>query len=134
MSQHDAVLFANEAFYLAFRTRDMSAMADLWAEKVPVSCIHPGWPPLSGRTEVLQSWEGILGGDASPEISCHGAKAHVYGDLATVICFERVPDSYLIATNVFMREDGLWKIVHHQAGPTSGAPDADDEAAPQPIN
>ena len=28
MPQREAVLFANEAFYLAFRTRDLAAMED----------------------------------------------------------------------------------------------------------
>ena len=134
MSQHDAVLFANEAFYLAFSGRDMDAMAGIWAAKVPVTCIHPGWPPLFGREEVLESWAGILSGDTPPEIVCHGATAHVYGDAATVVCYEQLPDSYLIATNYFVREDGVWRIVHHQAGPTAGAPatEADDE--PKTVN
>jgi ketosteroid isomerase-like protein len=125
MSQHDAVLFANEAFYLAFSSRDMAAMTDMWATRVPVSCIHPGWAPLLGRDDVLQSWEGIFSGEAPPPITCHGARAHVYGDTATVLCYERIPENYLIATNIFVREGGLWKIVHHQAGPTNGGPVVD---------
>ena len=124
MSQHDAVLFANEAFYLAFASRDLAAMTDLWAARVPVSCIHPGWAPLLGRDEVLQSWEGIFSGEAPP-ITCHGARAHVYGEAATVLCYERIPENYLIATNIYVREGGLWKMVHHQAGPTNGGPVAD---------
>jgi hypothetical protein len=122
MSQHDAVLFANEAFYLAFSSCDLAAMTDLWATGVPVSCIHPGWAPLLGRDDVLDSWKGIFSGQAPPPITCHGPCAHVYGDAATVLCYERIPESYLIATNIFVREGGLWKIVHHQAGPTNGDP------------
>lgn len=101
-------------------------MADIWASEAQVSCIHPGWPPLFGREEVLESWDGIFSGNAPPQITCHGAQAHVYGDVATVLCYERIPESYLIATNVFVREGGLWKIVHHQAGPTHGVPAPDD--------
>jgi ketosteroid isomerase-like protein len=127
MTQRDAVLFANEAFYVAFGARDMAAMTDLWATRAPVTCIHPGWPPLFGRDEVLESWEGIFSGDASPEITCHGAQPHLYGEMATVLCYERIPESYLIATNVFVREGGLWKIVHHQAGPTQGGPVSDED-------
>jgi hypothetical protein len=134
MSQHDAVLFTNEAFYLAFRSRDLAAMSDLWASRVPVSCIHPGWPPLYGREEVLESWRGIFGGDAPPEITCHGPRPCVYGDAATVLCYERVPESFLIATNIFVHEGGLWKIVHHQAGPTTGAPEAHRDEEPRPFN
>lgn len=128
MTQQDAVLFANEAFYISFSSRDLKAMADIWSSQAPVSCIHPGWPPLFGREEVLESWNGIFAGDAPPEITCHGAQAHVYGEAATVLCYERIPESYLIATNVFVREGGLWKIVHHQAGPTHGVPAADEGA------
>jgi ketosteroid isomerase-like protein len=134
MTQNDAVLFANEAFYLAFRACDFAAMTDLWASRAPVSCIHPGWPPLHGRDDVLESWRGIFTGGAPPEISCHDARAYVYGDAATVLCYERIPQSYLIATNVFAREGGLWKIVHHQAGPTNGAPGAEPEDEPRPVN
>jgi ketosteroid isomerase-like protein len=134
MSQHEAVLFANEAFYLAFSCQDMTAMADLWASKVPVSCIHPGWPPLFGRDEVLDSWKGIFAGDAPPAVSCHGAHAHVYGETATVLCYERIPESFLAATNVFVREGGLWKIVHHQAGPTHGAPAMEQDDVLPPFN
>jgi len=134
MSQHDAVLFANEAFYLAFNSQDLAAMADLWATNARVSCIHPGWPPLFGREDVLESWEGIFAGDTPPQISCHGAQPHIYGETATVLCYERIPESYLIATNVFFREGGLWKIVHHQAGPTHGAPSVEENPQFTPFN
>ena len=126
MTQRDAVLFANEAFYISFNSQDLKAMADIWSSKSQVSCIHPGWPPLFGREEVLESWDGIFSGETPPQISCHGARAHVYGEVATVLCYERIPENYLIATNVFVREGGLWKIVHHQAGPTHGVPTADE--------
>jgi hypothetical protein len=134
MSQHEAVLFANEAFYLAFSGQDLPAMTDLWASGVPVSCIHPGWPPLFGRDDVLDSWAGIFSGDAPPSVSCHSARALVYGELATVLCFERIPESYLATTNIFIHERGLWKIVHHQAGPTHGAPAMEQNADRPPFN
>ena len=47
------VLAANEAFYEAFRQRDMAAMEALWAQHAPVTCIHPGWEALVGRADVL---------------------------------------------------------------------------------
>jgi hypothetical protein len=134
MSQHEAVLFANEAFYLAFNGQDMPAMTDIWARTAPVSCIHPGWPPLFGREEVLESWDGILSGDVPPAVSCHGARALVYGEAATVLCYERLPEGYLAATNVFVREKGVWKMVHHQAGPTDGAPALEQVTDIPPFN
>lgn len=134
MSDREAVLFANEAFYQAFNDRDGETMAVLWARGVEVACLHPGWPPLFGREDVLESWEGIFAGDTPPQISCHGAQPHIYGETATVLCYERIPENYLIATNVFFREGGLWKIVHHQAGPTHGAPTAEENPHRTPFN
>ena len=52
MSELDAVLFANEAFYRAFADREMPAMVDLWATEAPVSCIHPGHEPLLEYDEI----------------------------------------------------------------------------------
>ena len=42
MPEHAAVLFANDAFYLAFANRDYDAMDVIWARDAPVTCIHPG--------------------------------------------------------------------------------------------
>jgi hypothetical protein len=35
-----------------------------------------------------------------------------------VLCHEHVEQTALAATNVFVREGGGWKMVHHQAGPS----------------
>lgn len=122
MSDRSAVLFANEAFYAAFASRDLAAMAKAWAEAAPVSCIHPGWDALHGRGPVIESWRAILEGASPPDIRCRGARASIYGKVATVVCFEEIGGNYLIATNVFVQESGHWRMVHHQAGPTNGAP------------
>ncbi len=111
----EAVLEANAAFYRAFDQRDLEALAALWAEHAPVGCIHPGWAPLHGRESVVASWKRILEGQP-PRIACLGARAHVFGDCALVICSEHLEGGTLAATNVFAREGGAWKLVHHQAG------------------
>ena len=48
-----ALLFANETFYRAFAERDVPLMEALWADTEPVTCLHPGWPPVEGREAVL---------------------------------------------------------------------------------
>ncbi len=121
------VLEANSAFYAAFARRDAEAMDGLWARRAPVACVHPGWDALSGREEVMASWRAILGGDGAPSISCTRAAAHVLGATAFVVCHERLADGRLVATNVFVREDGGWRLCHHQAGPLSQR-SADDDA------
>jgi ketosteroid isomerase-like protein len=111
------VLEANEAFYRAFAEHDADAMAALWAEASPVACIHPGWDVLDGRDAVLASWRRILGSEGAPEIACALAEARVLGDVAFVTCQEVIDGSRLAATNVFVREGGGWRMVHHQAAP-----------------
>ncbi|MEO5372930.1 MAG: nuclear transport factor 2 family protein [Alphaproteobacteria bacterium] len=123
MSQSDAVLFANEAFYRAFADRRFDTMKTLWAKGAPVSCIHPGWGALAGRDQVLSSWEAILGNPDAPDIACVNPVAQVYGEAAAVICNERIGESFLIATNVFVREEGRWLLVHRQAGPVVTPPE-----------
>lgn len=129
MSEEKALLAANEAFYQAFSARDLEAMKAVWAQRAPTACIHPGWGPLVERDKVIESWAEILSGPNSPRITCHGARAFQFGDSAFVICFEAVQGAYLIATNVFVKEDGAWRLVHHQAGPTNEVP---EETTPPP--
>lgn len=111
------VLDANEGFYRAFAARDLDAMQRVWADRLPVVCVHPGWDVLVGRDRVIASWDGILSSPSSPEVSCDRAEAHVLGEVALVTCHEVLPGGRLAATNVFAREDGRWRMVHHQATP-----------------
>jgi ketosteroid isomerase-like protein len=118
MSQMEReVLAANQAFYQAFATRDVKAMDDLWARHAPVACVHPGWKPMRGREQVMSSWSAILEGPSPPAISCAAPTPFVLDDVAFVVCTEHIPPaSFLAATNVFVREGGSWKLVHHHAG------------------
>lgn len=134
MSDRELVLFANEAFYRAFADQDFEAMSELWAEHAPCSCIHPGWAPLHGRDQVLESWAAIIANPDSPDIACHAARATLYDATAVVICYEELAGQYLVATNVFVREGRLWKMVHHQAGPTTAAPDAGEPEDDSPVH
>ena len=115
-SAEDELLRANRAFYDAFAGGDMEGMDALWAQRAPVACIHPGWPPLRGREDVMESWRSILL-DGPPKIRCEQAQAQTLGDVGFVTCLEQLETGTLVATNVFVREDALWHMVHHQAGP-----------------
>ena len=127
MSENDAVLFANEAFYGAFAEGDIDAMEELWAKSVPVSCIHPGWNPLDGREMVMATWTAILSNTQSQKITCLGPKAAVFGDSAIVTCYEEVGGDMLVATNYFIQEGRRWLLVHHQAGPTAMKPTFEED-------
>ena len=123
------LLEANGAFYSAFARRDLKAMEEIWSNDAPVACIHPGWEPLRGRTNVISSLHAIFGGGGAPaSIACVNATPHVLGpDAAYVVCNERVPGGELAATNLFVREAGRYRLVHHHA-----APIARQQRAPPP--
>jgi hypothetical protein len=116
MSDEARVLFANEAFYLAFSEADEAAMDALWARTAPVCCIHPGWRPLSGRDEVMGSWRGIFGNGSPDYLRARGAKVHLHHDMAMVTCYEQVDESLLAVSNIFVLEEGEWRLCHHHAG------------------
>ena len=111
----DAILEANAAFYRAFAERDLEAMDRLWAREAPVACTHPAWTVLTGRDDVLKSWEGILTNPDAPSIEVQDAVAHRLGDTAIVLCREIVEGAPIEATNVFVLEGGEWRIAHHHA-------------------
>ena len=116
--EEERVIAANEAFYKAFTNHDMAAMEAVWSKTDEIAVIHPGWPVLSGRLHVMDSWRNILGHGGAPQsIEGIDAQPYVFSETAFVICYEDLGGTYLIATNVFVREDGEWRMVHHQAGP-----------------
>ena len=121
------VLAQNRAFYAAFRQRDLDSMDELWAQRVTVACVHPGWQPIRGREQVMASWRAILGQSSVPQVRCADASAHVMGETAFVLCEELLGEGRLVATNIFVREDDDWRLVHHQAGPMAHG--AQDEAS-----
>ena len=117
MSDEQAVLDANQAFYKAFATRDIVAMERIWAHDAPICCIHPGWAPLVGRTPVIESWAAILSDPGAPEISCGKTNAFLFDGSGLVVCREFLPQGQLLASNLFVLESGAWHLVHHHAGP-----------------
>ncbi len=122
MTESDALLQANAAFYAAFAAADSEAMAALWSDRAPVSVIHPGMRPIVGHAAVLGSWRAILDGSESCDIACRDPEARVYGAAGLVLCHENVAGNELAASNVFVRQDGVWRMVHHQAAPAADRP------------
>ena len=132
MREIETLLFANETFYRAVSDRDFEALDALWSIAVPVSCLHPGWPPLNGRDEVMESWHGIITGPSPPLIDVVAPKAHLIETLGLVTCYEQIGAEWLVATNLFIREGADWALFHHQSGPAGAPPDPDEtDIAPQ---
>jgi len=131
----ELILFANEAFYAAFASGNMEAMNDIWADNAPLVCLHPGATPIFDRAEIMRSWEHILADAGVSDMKMRAPRVLAYDGFALVTCYETMGGGALIATNAFIREDGNWRMISHQAGPCADAPEDDDhdgtdEAAP----
>ena len=133
MADPDDVRAANLAFYQAFEANDLDAMAAVWSEEAPISCVHPGWEPIVGRDAVLESWEAIFRGTKSISFTLRNAHMMLAGDVAWILLVEEIDAAHedgqrlrasTLATNVFVREQGVWRLVHHHAGPAVTAPSA----------
>lgn len=128
-----ALEFANDAFYQAFAAADLSAMDAVWAEQPNVFCVHPGWAPITRRAEVMASWQEILANAGPIPVRCVAPKATLFGEVGLVCCYERFASQHLVASNLFIRLDGRWRMIHHHAGPLARVPDeAKAEPAPEP--
>jgi ketosteroid isomerase-like protein len=140
-----AVLAANAAFYTAFESRDIDAMADVWEHSDRVAVTHPGWPMLRGWARVAGSWDAIFGNTAFFQFLLSDEQVSVEGDLAWVTVDENILQaggsreggedlaellgSRVAAVNVYARRDGRWRMVLHHGSPVIG--DADPAGGPE---
>ncbi len=119
------VFQANQGFYDAFNKQDFDAMKAVWSEEEGPVCIHPGWPVIRGHDRILDSWGGIFENTDHMEIKLSHTDVMVAGEMGWVSCQENlfsiheqgVQQSAVHATNIFKKENGVWKMVLHHAGP-----------------
>jgi hypothetical protein len=129
----DEVLRANREFYRAFASGDFVAMDRVWADHRELLCVHPGWDVLRGRERVMASWLGIL--RRPLPVRARDEVVELMGEVAVVTCIEVLPEAELAATNVFVIEQGRWRMLHHHAGLIARSleqDESDDEAEPDP--
>ena len=71
----------------------------------------------------MQSWSQILRQPPEVALRCLTPRVYQFGDTAIVTCYEGADGhpAHLAASNVFVLEDGAWKMVHHHAGPIQDA-------------
>jgi uncharacterized protein (TIGR02246 family) len=128
----EAVEAANTALYDAVEHSDLDALSDLWLED-GASVIHPGWPVLTGRDEVLRSYALIMANTEYVQYFLTDVETSVHGDTALVNCTENILSGgpaeedgsagplvggLVVATNVFRRtEDGRWRVWSHHGSP-----------------
>ncbi|MGK5531648.1 nuclear transport factor 2 family protein [Streptomyces sp. URMC 129] len=138
----EAVSAANTALYDALEQGDLDAVADQWLED-GVSVVHPGWPVISGRGEVIRSYALIMANTDYIQFFLTDVEVSVLGDTALVTCTENILSGgpaeadgtagplvggLVVATNVFRRTgDGAWKIWSHHGSPVLIDREDDDE-------
>jgi ketosteroid isomerase-like protein len=126
-SDEKAVARANEEFYEAFEALDMDRMEACWLHDDEVRCIHPGWDAMVGWPQVSRSWMAIFANSAYIQFFLTDVQVHVAADTAWVTCSENiltggtggseVEDAKVLATNVFRRAGGRWRLVMHHGSP-----------------
>jgi hypothetical protein len=125
MTDRDAVIRANDAFYRAFESLDPGEMEKVWLRAAHIRCVHPGWGALGGWDAVMESWQRIFAGALEMRFTQERVHVAVTGDLAWVVLVERIeslhPDGpgggRVQATNLFERVAGAWYLVHHHGSP-----------------
>jgi ketosteroid isomerase-like protein len=153
---------ANTAFYEAVERGDFEEVASLWlspsdlgidetyhdpADAGVISCVHPGWPVLTGRGEVLRSYALIMANTDYIQFFLTDVHISVTGDTAVVTCSENILSGgpaprdgdelgplvgqVVSATNVFRRTSSGWKLWSHHASPVL-AENGEDEAEDTP--
>jgi ketosteroid isomerase-like protein len=131
-SPENALRDANRRYYAAFELLDLNQMDEIWAHEDWVQCVHPGWDLLIGWEEVRESWVRIFSNTRRAKIALGAILVHVEGDVGWVACTEKVTSAYsdgidealTQATNIFVRQNGVWYIVAHHASPLPAGPKA----------
>jgi uncharacterized protein (TIGR02246 family) len=127
---------ANTALYQALESADVDRMASVWDEDEPdaLVCVHPGWPMLRGRPQVLRSFSAIMANTPYIQFFLTDVDVRVAGDTAVVTCTENIltevsqegASGQVVATNVFrLRSDG-WRLQVHHGSPVMGTIEEED--------
>jgi ketosteroid isomerase-like protein len=139
-SEETAIAAANLAFYRALEARELSAMDVVWAQSEAASCVHPGWHRLDGWDEIRRSWQNIFASARAWTVACEDVRIYVSGDFGWVSCVEVMSPfgdtsgesaARMQATNLFVKEEGDWKLLHHHA---SQSPEPDDDEEEETVN
>jgi ketosteroid isomerase-like protein len=129
VTAEEAVRAASDRFYDALNQMaqgDAAAMADVWSHRDDVTTMHPIGGREVGWGEVEGPWQAVAELAGGGTITRADQLVRVVGDCAYELTTERVSmtlggesvESAVRATNVYRREGGEWKIVHHHADPS----------------
>lgn len=122
------VLRANDEFYRAMESMDLEKMQAVWLHEDWVRCLHPGWDLVLGWEAVEVSWSTVFQSTVQMRVAISRPLVHVFRDTAWISCIEHVTstieDDFMTAlveaTNIFVRQEAQWRMVHHHTTPLPG--------------
>jgi ketosteroid isomerase-like protein len=114
---------ANAGFYRAMESGLIEQMEEVWAHEDYVRCVHPGWDALTGWQRVRESFVMIFSNGQKMKASPLDVSIFEMNDIARVCCTENITvftsesfdSAQATATNLFVRREGRWLLVHHHA-------------------
>jgi ketosteroid isomerase-like protein len=147
-ADRDAVLAVNTALYEALEQGDIDALTDVWlsgadADDVGgVVCVHPGWPVLRGRADVLRSYLLIMANTDYIQYFLTDVEVEMVGDVALVTCTENILSGgeaeeegelgplvggKVVTSNLFRRTADGWRLWSHHGSPVLTSGEEEDE-------
>lgn len=124
MSAENEVRQASEQFYAALNRMahgDASSMPDVWSHSATVTTMHPIGGREVGWDEVKGPWGQVAQMASGGQVNLNDQLIQVSGDMAYEVgteqgqftmAGEQVAINHRV-TNIYRREAGGWKIVHH---------------------
>ncbi|MBW8832786.1 MAG: nuclear transport factor 2 family protein [Burkholderiales bacterium] len=124
MSTEDEVRKASEQFYAALNRMangDARSLGDVWSQGADVTTMHPIGGREVGWDKVRGSFQQVAEIASEGRIRLDDQLIRVVGDLAYELGSERGQAKFAgqqislnhRVTNIYRREAGSWKIVHH---------------------
>jgi len=124
MSNENEVHKASDQFYAALNRMangDADPMEDIWSHDATVTALHPIGERTVGWDNVRESFQKVAQIASEGQIRLDDQIIQVVGDLAYEVGVERGQANFSghqvtlehRVTNIYRREAGTWKIVHH---------------------
>jgi ketosteroid isomerase-like protein len=129
---------AEAAFYEALERSDLEAMMEVWAEDEEIVCVHPTGPRLAGYDAIRESWSQMFRTPQRIEVRL-SHQVYVQGMMLSIhsvhenfrVVDDPRPRAPIIATNVYLRTPGGWRMLVHHASPAPASAGSTAAEAPK---
>jgi len=124
VSKEDEVRNASKQFYTALNRMlngDAGPLKAIWSHGSSVTTMHPIGGRQVGWEEVWGAWDQVAKVASDGKVELKDQLIHVTGDAAYEIGVEQAQfklagqqvAGQIRVTNIYAREAGAWKIIHH---------------------